>query len=136
MSAQSGLPKQVLQLAQVKRAIQADLTALTNYTCIEAIERAGRKNAKQPFRDIDTVRVEVAVTNDGELYSWPGANHFEERSVTDMVGAGTIASGSFATDMRSVFLNNTSIIGWHGEEDMFGRPALRWKPATPLVVLE
>ena len=59
MSAQSGLPKQVLQLAQVKRAIQADLTALTNYTCIEAIERAGRKNAKQFFRDHADVATEV-----------------------------------------------------------------------------
>jgi len=130
-SAQSGLPRQVLQLAELKRAIEADLAALTNYTCIETVERSRRKNAKQPFRYVDTVRVEVAVTKDDELYSWPGAHHFEERSITDMVGAGTIASGSFATEIRSVFLDNTSIIAWHGEEDMFGRPALRWDYRIP-----
>ena len=131
VSAQSGLPKQVLQLAQLKRAIQADLAALTNYTCVETIERSGRKSARQPFRYIDTVRVEVAVTKDGELYSWPGANQFEERSITDMVGTGAIASGSFATEIRSVFLDNTSVIAWHGEEDIFGRPALRWDYRIP-----
>ena len=130
-TAQSDLPKQVLQLAQLKRAIQADLATLTNYTCIETIERSGRKNIKQPFRYIDTVRVEVAVTKDGELYSWPGANHFDARSITDIVAAGTIASGSFATDIRSVFVDNTSVIAWHGEEEMFGRPALRWDYRIP-----
>jgi hypothetical protein len=83
--AQSDLPKNVLQLAQLKRRIKAAVGALPNYACLETIERSQRKNAKQPFRHIDTVHVEVAVVGDRELYSWPGANKFEDRDITEMI---------------------------------------------------
>lgn len=119
--AQSDLPKNVLQLAQLKRRVKAAIGTLPNYACLETIERAQRKNAKQPFRHIDTVHVEVAVVGDRELYSWPGANKFEDRDITEMIDSGTVANGGFATELRSVLVNNVSIITWHGEEAMFGR---------------
>ncbi|MCU1273588.1 MAG: hypothetical protein JWO48_1019 [Bryobacterales bacterium] len=120
-SAQSELPKHVLQLAQLKRDVQAALKTLPNYSCVETIERSMRKNAQQPFRHVDIVHVEVAVTGDRELYSWPGANKFEERDITDMINSGTVSNGDFATALRSVLVNNVSIITWHSYEEQIGR---------------
>jgi len=121
LSAQSELPKHVLQLAQLKRNVQAALKTLPNYSCLETIERSIRKNAQQPFRHIDMVHVEVAVTGDRELYSWPGANKFEDRDITDMINSGTVSNGEFALALRSVIVNNVSIVTWHSYEEQFGR---------------
>jgi hypothetical protein len=120
-SAQSELPKHVLQLAQLKRNVQAALKTLPNYSCVETVERSMRKNAQQPFGHVDMVHVEVAVTGDRELYSWPGANKFEDRDITDMINSGTVSNGDFASVLRSVITNNVSIITWHSYEEQFGR---------------
>jgi hypothetical protein len=130
-SAPSDLPKHVLQLAQLKHKVQADLAVVPNFTCLETIERSRRKTARQPFQHVDTVHVEVALAKDRELYSWPGANQFEDRDVTDIVGSGAISSGSFATEIKNVLVNNVSNITWRGEEEKFGRRTLRWDYNIP-----
>jgi hypothetical protein len=130
-SAQSALPPRVLQLAELKRNIKTRLARLPNYTCLETIERSQRKNARQAFRYLDTVRVEVAAVKNREVYAWPGAKEFADRDITEIIGAGTIGGGSFADEIRSVFVNNTSTITWHGEEEQFGRRALRWDYTIP-----
>jgi hypothetical protein len=130
-STQSELPPRVLQLAELKRNIKTRLARLPNYTCLETIERSRRKNARQDFRYLDTVRVEVAAVKDREIYAWPGAKEFGDRNITEIIGAGTIASGSFADDIRSVFVNNNSTIVWQGEEQQSGRRTLRWDYRIP-----
>ena len=131
LTAQSDLPKHVLQLAQLKRYVQARVTELQNYTCVETIERSQRKRVQQPFRNVDTLHVEVAVVHDRELYSWPGANQFEDRNVTEFVGAGTISSGSFASYIGSAIVDNVSVIQWHGADVIFDRHSLRWDYRIP-----
>lgn len=130
-SAQSELPRQVLQLAELKRNIKTRLARLPNYTCLETIERSQRKNARQAFRYLDTVRVEVAAVKNREIYAWPGAKEFGDRDITEIIGAGTVASGSFAEEIRGVFVNNISIIVWRGEEQRSGRRTLRWDYRIP-----
>lgn len=130
-SAQSELPPRVLQLAELKRNIKTRLARLPNYTCLETIERSRRKNAQQAFRYLDTVRVEVAAVKNREIYAWPGDKEFGDRDITEIIGAGTVASGSFADDIRSIFVNNASTIVWHGEEQRSGRRMLRWDYRIP-----
>jgi hypothetical protein len=125
------LPENVLQLAQLKRNVKSSLAALPNYTCLETIQRSQRRDARQPFRLLDTVRVEVAVIKNRELYSWPGAGAFEDRSVSDMIGAGMSSTGSFVSSISNVLINNISTITWHGVEDLRGRRALRWDYSIP-----
>lgn len=129
--AQSDLPQNVLQLAQLKREVKSRLAALPNYTCVETIQRSRRRNAQEPFRLLDTVRIEVAVISNRELYSWPGANEFEDRDLGDMIGAGMISSGSFTSAISNVLLNNIATITWHGNEDLRGRRAVRWDYRIP-----
>lgn len=131
VSAQSELPKDVIQLAQIRRDVAKSIATLDNYTCVETIDREERKNGRPRFQHLDTVNVEVAVVQDSELYSWPGAAKFEDRDVGEMVGAGLMASGSFRSAIKSVFINNVSTIRWHGEEEILGRRALRWDYSIP-----
>ena len=95
LNAQSELPKDVIQLSQLRREVGKSVATLDNYTCVETIQRAERKNLRQRFQHVDTVNVEVAVVNDRELYSWPGAKEFEDRNVGDMVEGGLMSTGSF-----------------------------------------
>jgi hypothetical protein len=131
LDAQSELPKDVIQLSQIRREIGKSLDTLDNYTCVETIDREERKNVRQRFQHVDTVNVEVAVVKDSELYSWPGTDKFQDRDVADMVGAGLMSTGSFRSAIKSVFINNVSTIKWHGEEEILGRRALRWDYTIP-----
>lgn len=129
--ADSGLPEHVLQLARLKRKIAAEMVRLPNYTCLETIERSRSQSATGRPHYVDTVRVEVAVADNREIYSWPGAGQFEDRDITQMVSGNAISNGSFSTEIRSVLVDNNSLIIWHGEEEMFGRRALRWDYRIP-----
>jgi hypothetical protein len=131
LEAQSQLPKDVIQLSQLKREVRKAVATLDNYTCVETIDREERKNARQRFQHLDTLNVEVAVVKDRELYSWPGAKEFEDRDVAEMVGAGLMSTGGFRSAIKSVFIDNVSTIKWHGEEEILGRRALRWDYVIP-----
>jgi hypothetical protein len=131
VTAQSDLPKDVLQLSRLRREVGKSVATLDNYTCVETIDREERKNARRTFRHVDTVNVEVAVVNDHELYSWPGADQFEDRDLSEMVGAGLMSTGGFAATIKNVFTNNVSTIRFHGEEDILGHHAFRWDYTIP-----
>lgn len=131
LSAQTDLPKNVIQLAQLKREVAASLAKLNNYTCVETIERSGRKKPQEPFHHRDTLHLEVAVAHGNELYAWPGAAQFEEGNLAEFVGAGMISSGNFEAAIKSVLLDNVSQIQFHGEEEILGRQALRWDYTIP-----
>ncbi len=131
LSAQSELPKDVIQLSAIRREVGKSLATLDNYTCVETIDREVRKNAQERFQRVDTLNVEVAVVKDRELYSWPGAKEFEDRDVAEIIGAGMISTGSFRSAIKSVLLDNVSTIKWHGEEEILGRRALRWDYTIP-----
>jgi hypothetical protein len=107
------------------------VATLDNYTCVETIQRAERKNLRQRFQHVDTVNVEVAVVNDRELYSWPGAKHFEDRNVGDLVEGGLTSTGSFASILKNIFMNNVSTIRFHGDEEILGHQALHWDYTIP-----
>jgi len=131
LSAQADLNKDVIQLAQLKRDVAASLAKLDNYTCVETIDRSDRKKSQEPFRHRDTLHLEVAVARNKELFAWPGAEHFEEGDLAGFVGAGMISSGNFESAIKSVLLDNTSEIHFHGVGEIWGRHALRWDYKIP-----
>jgi hypothetical protein len=131
LSAQSELPKDVLQLSQIRREVGKSLATLDNYTCVETIDREERKNLRQRFQHVDTVNVEVAVVRDRELYSWPGANEFDDRAVGELVAGGLMSTGAFRSAIKNVLINNGSTIRWRGEEVIRGGRALRWDYTIP-----
>lgn len=130
MLAQSKLPPQVLALSRLKRKVRSDMAALPNYTCVETIERWRRKGNKPTFQHVDTVHVEVAISGANEMYSWPGASRFETPDISRIIGAGTVSTGSFATEIQGA-IGDASVIQWRGEEEISGRRANCWDYRIP-----
>jgi hypothetical protein len=81
---------------------------------------------------LDTLRLEVALVEGKELFSWPGAGKFEEKGIGEIVGrGGAIGNGSFALHARSVFLSNRPTFSHIGETTLNGRPAIRYDYRMP-----
>jgi hypothetical protein len=129
---QAEVPREVLSLARIRQRVERFTAQLPDYTCLETIERSTRNSAARPFKRVDTVRLEVGQIGGKEVFSWPGAERFDEAGPSDLVGAGTISTGEFAQVLRAVFLAGFAQITWHGEEDLNGRRALRYDFSLPL----
>lgn len=125
------LTHEELLLARARVVAAANLTKLPNYTCVETIERTTRRAPGRRFELIDMVRVEVALVDGKELFSWPGAKQFADTDITDMVTGGAIGSGAFAQFARSVFLTRDPAFTHAGETKVDGRDALRWDFRVP-----
>lgn len=126
----AGLPREVLLLARIRQNVQSELAHLPDYTCLATIERSTRNDAAHSQQRVDIVRVEVTHLGDKELFSLPGANRFDERLPSQIVGSGLTTTGEFALHLRSVF-GGAAAITWHGEEDLDGRRALRYDFGIP-----
>lgn len=113
-------------LERIRERMAENLEGVPNYTCVETIERAARLGAKQQFRTLDRLRLEVALVEGKEMYSWPGAGRFEELTPGEIVGGGTTTSGDYALHARTVFVSGTPEFGEGVEETLEGRRALRY----------
>ncbi len=56
-----------------------------------------------PMRVQDRLKLDVAVSEGGEIYSWYGAHKFSANSVGQVVRDGPISSGSFNGYLRNIF---------------------------------
>jgi hypothetical protein len=116
-------PAKLLQRVAIKvRVLSA---TLPNYTCVETVNRNYYKpkaaahapscavvleQRRHPALDAalrlvltDRLRLDVALTGRGEIYSWVGASKFEDADVSRVVHMGPIATGSFGALLAIVF---------------------------------
>lgn len=108
------------------------LSRLPNYTCLQTIERMRRRAPARKLELVDMVRLEVALVDGNELFSWPGAGRFEDTEISDMVHGGAIGNGNFALHARGVFMSRAPSFTYIGEQEWNGREALRWDYRVPL----
>jgi len=128
---ETGLSPEVLNLAKAKLRMEENLERLPNYTCTQTTERSRRNAANRRFQLIDTLRLEVAISNGKELYAWPGSRKFEDRELTDMVSGGAIGTGAFGSHARSVFLSNTAKFDFEGQQLVNGKEVLTYRYSVP-----
>ncbi len=133
------LPPDVLALAEIGRRIRLSIERMPNYTCRESIHRekaraegGGRRATKFHPISTDKVTVDVAFVNGTELYSWPGAERFEETPLSELVGFGMLSTGDFASVARALFIDRIGHFSYVGEVDFQGRRALRYDFHVPL----
>jgi hypothetical protein len=108
-------------LSRIKIRAAENLMEQPNYTCHETIERAVRPPGSGTYRVLDTIQLEVALIQGRELFSRPGAAHFEDAKITDIVTAGTIANGNFALHARAIFLSDGPLFQYRGMAAFAGR---------------
>ena len=85
-AAQAEVPRELLALARIKQRMAQNLSRMPDYTCLETIERFRSVPRSEALKLVDTLRLEVAHVGIKELYSWPGAQRFEDRDVAEIVG--------------------------------------------------
>lgn len=131
-SAAQDLPPETLLLARIKAKAAENLRRLPNYTCTQTIERTRRMAKARKFELVDILRLEVALVEGKELFSWPGAGRFEDRGIGEIVGRGAaIGNGSFATHARSIFLSRSPKFTYVGDATLNGRGAVRYDYRIP-----
>jgi hypothetical protein len=128
----TGLKPEVLLLARIKVHMEKVLLKQPNYTCVETIERSRRQAPSRRYRLQDTVRLEVALVNGAEMFSWPGESEFRSSNVGDVVTTGAIGSGNFAAHARSTFISNTATFTYAGKEQIEARELERFDYRVPL----
>jgi hypothetical protein len=129
-AAQPGLAPEVLLLSKVEHRVTSDLAHMPDFTCMETVRRYVRPNARRAFHMADTLRLEVALVDRKELFSWPGEEAFGQ-DLAAMVGAGTVNIGDFATTLRGIFGNRVATIRYTGPETLHGRGAERYEYEIP-----
>lgn len=117
---------EVLLLARIKVKMEENLERQPNYTCLQTIERSRRQAPSRRYQLVDTLRLEVALVEGKELFSWPGASEFREQDLREFVPTGAIGNGTFALHARSVFLATWPTFVSAGEEELNGRPCVRF----------
>jgi len=125
----------VTELFQKARAkVLGNIARTPRYTCVENIVRVqflspvvakgascatlieARRQHQAPGEMIwrDRLRIEVAVVDGAEMFSWAGAGKFETDSLEKLVGTGSTGSGDFASFLSSVFGNGPETIEYRG----------------------
>lgn len=136
----SGTPEETLARALAR--LRAAAGNLTQYACVETVERqyfqpaagscsAGMEAAAR-VEAVDRLRLEVTISDGREIYSWPGATRFDSRDVSEIVREGPIATGSFGAHLLAVFDNPRVEFRFAGERNEAGRRLLEYRFAVPL----
>ena len=116
-----------LRLSQVNRNMRQALANQPDYTCLATFDRYRWMINEPAERKIDTVRVEVAFVGGHELYSWPGEGKFSDVPLSSMVGVGMMGDGDFAVHAHNVFVSDSGVKTFLGEEQIDGRKLWHWE---------
>lgn len=101
--------------SRVRQKVAKQISATSNYTCIQTVDRSihfdprSRKagcarsdpKGEKPFMH-DRLRLDVAVSEGNEIFSWHGGSKFSSAGVNDIVKSGPISSGSFVGYLRNI----------------------------------
>jgi hypothetical protein len=111
-------------LIRLRDQVLAHARRVPNHTCVETVKRdryetverskqacdsllAARRQEGAPNRlrlaTTDRLRLDVALADDREIYSWAGAARFEEKDLDEFIPEGAIGTGPFAAHLLSVF---------------------------------
>ena len=123
-----------------------------NHTCVETVDRSRFEHAGQALKSCDAVlagrrqmgagarlrlattdrlRLDVALSTEREIYSWAGANHFEDRDIDEIVPQGAMGTGPFAGFLLSVFIGRPPRFVFEGETALNGRTVYEYSFDVP-----
>ncbi len=106
-------------LGQIRLRVAEQVRGTGNYTCVQTIDRTYfrsphyqgfgcQHHSTDPRRKEimhDRLRLDIAVSEGREIYSWHGGSSFSSGGIADLVRSGPISSGSFVGYLENIFLN-------------------------------
>jgi len=127
------LPKDLLDLVQIKQKMKQNLTHLPDFTCLETLQRSRKAGNTASFVLMDSLRLDVLYTGNHELFSWPGSRKFDDMDPR-ISGRGLISNGEFASHAQTVFAGNQAQIHFAGAEIWHGHEALKYNFRVPAMM--
>lgn len=114
---------------RVRQHVMDDISRLPNFTCVETVTRRvyaspanGRapscekivrerqtESPKQPLESMDRLRLDVAIADKQEVFSWIGAARFESTDLRQLVGGGQAIVGDFGSMLLAIFAQHPSM---------------------------
>src|SRR5882757_5565506 len=130
-------PAQVL-FNRVRENVRGALQRVPRYTCVQTISRtqnrpqygarpnscpallAARARLSSPSLLLwhDRLRLDVAVGEKSEMFSWAGARQFETNNLGDLAMSGSTGTGSFSSFLSSVSGPDAQDFRYIGEQDI------------------
>ncbi len=89
----------------------------TGNSCAAAIATNQRSSSERLLRWHDRLRLDVAVGEKSEMFSWAGASQFETGDITELVSRGASGSGEFGSFLSSVFGGGGESFVYKGLQD-------------------
>jgi hypothetical protein len=137
-------------IARLRERILDEAARIPNYTCVQTIDRKfyGAASPRPPSscaalsaeRKIagyrialygsDRFRLDVGVGKAREVYSWAGAERFEDRDLNDLV-PGPASTGSFASLLHMMFGGDVAEFLYHGAQTLDRRRLLAYSFRVP-----
>jgi hypothetical protein len=135
-------------LQRSRERVLADLQRMPHYTCVQTINRQyyvtkskaascaaliadhGKNSDMLTLRGWDRLRLEVAIVDGNNVYSWVGASRFEGDTLGQLAGHGPLSSGDFGTYLELLF--KRAVISFNGEDLTGKRRLLAYSYDVPL----
>jgi hypothetical protein len=143
------------QLMEIRHKVADRLSHIPRYLCTETVDRATlrpdafysdgkvescaartaaprKHKMKMQLMTTDRLRLDVAIIDNNETYSWVGEGRFEDKSLSEMVRVGATSTGSFGSFLQAIFLSDSASFAYKGETEWKGRRGLEYTFAVPL----
>ena len=140
----------VLKRATARMVANSD--AQQSLTCVETIQRVYyhplantlprycpqlMEQRQHPSPDLklltwmqDRLRLEVASSARGEIYSWPGASRFSDGDIATLIHSGPIGTGPFGVMLNLIFMRDVKSFVIADDSVVDGRRCLSYKFAV------
>jgi hypothetical protein len=134
-------------LMRLRDQVMSHAGRIPNYTCIETIRRERfqpdggfakqscdtllARRQKPDFAStlrlmsIDRLRLDVAYTGEREIYSWAGANKFEDGEIDELIRDGAMGTGPFASMVVAIFTEGARFT-FEGDRPEAGRNLMEY----------
>ena len=142
-------------LIQIRHKVADRMSHIPRYLCTETVDRttrgpdifdsrgkvescaslvAAQQNHKSKLKLItaDRLRLDVAIIDKNESYSWVGEDRFKDESLSELVRVGATSTGAFGSFLTAIFMSDSATYSYQGESQRQGRRALDYAFAVPL----
>ncbi len=126
-------PNEFQILQHVKLNVQGELALAANYTCVQTMERAYYEAPRACVANVphpkprqymrDRLRLDVAVSEGSEIFSWHGETKFTSSNIADIIPNGPRSSGQFVGFLRNIFVNQGVQFTFKGASQWNNKPA-------------
>ena len=137
-------PKEVL--TKLRDNTEQQVSKAINYSCTETVDRtdyidltdappgcsSNNESVLKQLYQHDRLRLDVAVSSTGEMFSWHGAGKFSNSGIESVVQSGAVSSGTFIGYLCNLFFVPGVLIRYGGQIQSGAQVEMTFNYEVPL----